>query len=303
MGGGTWTKKNLDAYAAARGFFMKADGKLDLDSKSTQEVYRNVCMDPSLKITGDTKRECRDTAEHPETVPVILALDVTGSMGMAAREVASALNKIMMDLYESVKDVEFMIMAIGDFAHDVAPVQVSQFESDIRIAESLDKVWFEGNGGPNPYESYTGAWWVGVNNTELDCWKRGKTGLIITIGDEPCNPIIPKDKLEGFLGVTVQGDVETGCLRKELEGKYEATHIHVNHGDASRARENHVRQSFGKYGVGVRVTDVDGISEVIVDLVKKHAGLPASIADSFGNGETGEKETADTETIVGDITW
>lgn len=300
MGSGSWTKKDLDVYASARGLSMKADGKLDFDSKSTQEVYRNARMDPSLKITGNTKRECRDTEEHPETVPVILALDVTGSMGLAAREVASALNKIMMDLYESVKDVEFMIMAIGDFSYDHAPVQVSQFESDIRIAESLDKVWFEGGGGPNLYESYTGAWWIGVNNTDLDCWKRGKKGLIITIGDEPCNPYLPKEEMEDFLGVTVQSDVETKYLRKELEGKYEVTHIHVNHGDNSRARENYVIQSFGKYGVDVHVTNVNGISDVIVDLVKRHAGLPASTADIFGSGETGD---ADTETIVEDITW
>lgn len=303
MGGGSWTKKDLDTYASTRGISMKADGKLDLDSKSTQDIYKVTALHPSLKITGKTMRECRDTEEHPETVPVILALDVTGSMGPAAREVASALNKIMTDLYGSVKDVEFMIMAIGDFSYDYAPVQVSQFESDIRIAESLDKVWFEGGGGSNPYESYTAAWWIGLHNTDLDCWKRGKKGLIITIGDEPCNPHLPKEEMEDFLGVTVQSDVETESLRRELEGKYEVTHIHVNHGSDSRDRKKYVMKSFGRYGVDVHATDVDGISDVIVDLVKRHAGLPASIADNFGNGETGDKEAADTETTVEDITW
>lgn len=302
MGGGSWTKKDLDAYASTRGLSMKMDGKLDLDSKSTQDIYTMSDLHPSLKITGRTIRECRDTEEHPETVPVILALDVTGSMGPAAREVASALNKIMTDLYGSVKDVEFMIMAIGDFSYDRAPVQVSQFESDIRIAEALDKVWFEGGGGSNAYESYTAAWWIGLHNTDLDCWKRHRKGLIITIGDEPCNPYLPEYEMEKFLGIDLQGDVETKELLEKVRGKYDVSHINVVHGHHSQDGDGQIRRSFGIYGVDYHSSTVNGISDVIVELVKRHAGAtPEPVPDFFGNGETEPK--AEPETVVGDITW
>ena len=46
----------------------------------------------------------------------------------------------MTELYKSVKDVEFCIMAIGDLSYDNAPIQMGQFESDIRITEQLEKV-------------------------------------------------------------------------------------------------------------------------------------------------------------------
>ena len=67
----------------------------------------------------------------------------------------------MTKLYEDITDVEFMIMGIGDLAYDNSPIQISQFESDIRIAEQLDKLWFENGGGGNDYESYTAAWYMG----------------------------------------------------------------------------------------------------------------------------------------------
>ena len=76
-------------------------------------------------------------------------------MGNTAVEVAKKLNEIMTNLYEEVSDVQFMIMGIGDLYCDEAPIQASQFESDIRIAEQLDKIYFEGGGGGNGYESYT----------------------------------------------------------------------------------------------------------------------------------------------------
>ena len=115
MGSGTFSASVFRDYSMttkARG--VKADGKLDLHGMSVQEVYKARHIATALKLTKDTVRECRDTDEHPATVPVILALDVTGSMGPASVEVASALGKVMTDLYKSVKDVEFLVMARGD---------------------------------------------------------------------------------------------------------------------------------------------------------------------------------------------
>ena len=52
----------------------------EYSTKSTDQIF----VQRSIKNEMDPKntiRECCDSTEHPETVPIIIALDVTGSMG------------------------------------------------------------------------------------------------------------------------------------------------------------------------------------------------------------------------------
>ena len=228
MGGGSWTSDSFVIYSCTRGMTTAADGSLDIKHLSATQVYKQNGLNPILD-PKNVIRECCDSDEHPNTVPVILALDVTGSMGQAAVEVAAELNKIMTEIYKSVKDVEFMIMGIGDFDYDDSPLQVSQFESDIRIAEQLDKLYFEFGGGPNPFESYTAAWMFALNNTRLDCWKRGKKGIIITMGDEILNPYIKGRYYREHVGGQDGTDIETSELYPKVKEKFDIYHIHVNH--------------------------------------------------------------------------
>ena len=197
MGGGSWTTKAYSTYCSLSGktydtitnTVLTASTSDGLASSSCQSFYKSTELDKALN-PYNVMRECLDTEEHPNTIPVILALDITGSMGQAAVEVSKHLNRIMTALYDKITDVEFMVMGIGDVECDLAPIQISQFESDIRIAEQLDKIYFEFGGGGNSYESYTAAWYMGSRHTKLDCWKRNKKGIIITMGDERLNPVL-----------------------------------------------------------------------------------------------------------------
>jgi len=118
-------------------------------------------------------------------------------------------------------------------AYDDAPIQMSQFESDIRIAEQNDQVYFEAGGGGNHYESYTAAWYMGSRHCDLHCWGRGKKGIIITLGDELPNPYLPKDYLNKVTGDHLQANVETPELYNEVIEKFNVYHIAVNDNHSS----------------------------------------------------------------------
>lgn len=287
MGGGTWTTSSFTDYinATCDCAFLADDGAVSYTrAVTTQDVFTARNIDAALNPKGVT-RECCDSDEHPCTIPVILALDVTGSMGSAAMEVAKKINVVMTKLYDEVKDVEFMVMGIGDLSYDRAPIQVSQFESDIRIAEQLDKIYFEGGGGGNDFESYTAAWYFGSRHTKLDCWNRGKKGIIITMGDEPLNPYLPHKALSAVCGDNLQGDIETSDLYKEVVEKFDVYHLNVIHGYDYYGSK--IKSTFCKYldDKHFRNVTVDSIASEIVDIVVNASNGNNTQVVTNSNGE------------------
>lgn len=289
MGGGAWTTAAFTSYSTSRGLDISytADGIASLDSKySVQDLYSSRHLQDVLNPYR-VVRQCCDSDEHPNTIPVILALDVTGSMGGAATAVAKKLNEVMTKLYEQVKDVEFCVMGIGDLAYDDAPIQISQFESDIRIAEQLDKVYFEAGGGGNSYESYTAAWYMGLKHTDLDCWKRGRKGIIITMGDEPLNPYLPKDELASVTGDGLQLDVETSELYKAVTEKFDVYHLAVDdRRNSYKYYKTDIIASFGKYldHEHLLTVTLDDIANAIVDIVSKSSNDITSVIETSAEG-------------------
>lgn len=272
MGSGYWNRNSFDNYSRGRGRTLRADGTID-GNYSAQEIFRSTNLDPALN-PYKVIRECCDSDEHPNTIPVILALDVTGSMGSTAVEIAKKLNVVMTELYNSTKDVEFMIMGIGDLAYDRAPIQASQFESDIRIAEQLDKIYFEAGGGGNGYESYTSAWYFALNHTKLDCHKRGKKGLIITMGDEPLNPYLPKEPLKRSTGDNIETNIETSSLYNRTIEKFDVYHLAVIDPKSCGSHyQDGIFRTFSEYLDKNHLIKVnlDNIIQTIIDIVTDFA--------------------------------
>ena len=268
MGGGTWTTQAYNSYVSNTRGIEATNITLD----SVNQFYVANSLDPALNPRGVKVRECRDSEEHPHTLPVILALDVTGSMGSACAAVARQLDKIITGLYEDVADVEFMVMGIGDFAYDKAPLQVSQFESDVRICDQLGKIWFERGGGGNGFESYTAAWYFALRHTDLDCWKRGKKGVIITMGDEPLNPYLPGKAFRHVFGHSGQ-DINTDEIYEQVIEKYDVFHIIIDDDDcSSKYYMEKNKSTWGKYldGQHLFVRNSDDLPEVIHDIVMAH---------------------------------
>lgn len=263
MGYGAWSQDSFKSYAAKQGRTVDHRG-----IASTQNTFTRRRIDPMLDPKGVT-RECCDSADHPESIPVILALDVTGSMGEACRRTAATINKIMTDLYKQYPDIEFMIMGIGDLRYDEAPIQASQYEADVRIAEWLDKVFMEMGGGGNGFESYTAAWYFGLYHTKLDCWKRGKKGIIITMGDEPLNPYLPASYLRDVTGDALQADVETPSLYEDAIKKFDIFHIAIDDRNCYQRYQYDIADSWGKLlGERFKVSTLDKLPDTVTECIK-----------------------------------
>ena len=265
MGSGSFTSTAYLSYSTSLGrSYDTSSGRV------SGQTYTARRIDKSLDPKKFEVRECCNSEEHPNTIPVILGLDVTGSMGEACSEVAAALGTIMKNLYEKYDDIEFCIMGIGDLAYDSAPIQMSQFESDVRIAESLDKVYMEHGGGGNEYESYTAAWYMGLKRTRLDCFdKQGRKGIIITMGDEPLNPYLPKSELNEAIDGNEEANIETSALYEQTRQKFDIFHIAVDSPrDCYRYNKDRIKDTFGKVlGLNFKVSTINELSHTIEECI------------------------------------
>lgn len=295
MGHGCFTTTSYASYSTSLGKTYSEDtGRI-----TGGQEFKARRIDESLDPRGFKIRECANSEEHPNTVPVILALDVTGSMGSACQETAEALGVIITELYKKYKDIEFCVMGIGDLAYDSAPIQMSQFESDVRIAEALDKIYMEHGGGGNRYESYTAAWYMGLHRTKLDAVeKQGRKGVIITMGDEPLNPYLPVRALNESVKGSEQSDVETKALYKKASEKFDIYHIAVK--DPANAYDwykDEIKESWGAViGDHLKVSTINELSNTVVEC----------ISDSIQRNGVGAEVEENKELLInekGEIGW
>ena len=286
MGAGVFSTKTYLTYSNSLGrTYNSSTGRV------SGQKFTSSSIDDSLNPQKFLLRECVNSDEHPNTIPVILALDVTGSMGEACSETAAALGVIITNLYKKFKDIEFCIMGIGDLDYDFAPIQMSQFESDVRIAVALDKVFMEHGGGGNRFESYTAAWYMGLHKTVLDCFdKQGRKGIIITMGDEPLNPYLAKDGLNRVINATEETDVETRDLYNKASEKFNIYHIAVDSPKNSYSYySKEIENSFGQLlGDHLKVSTINELANTIEQCITESIEGVSLVTTSNTLNENGE---------------
>ncbi|MBI5352211.1 MAG: VWA domain-containing protein [Chloroflexi bacterium] len=176
-----------------------------------QQVFQQKNCHPLMNPKGVRLRESRDGADHPQSLGIVFALDVTGSMGEIPRIMATQqlpiFMKTLMDC--NIPDPQLLFMAVGDAVSDRAPLQVGQYESTAELMDQwLTWSWLEGGGGGSGQESYELGLYFLATHTEMDCMtKRNKRGYLFMTGDEIPYPTLSKHVVETVIGDRLDEDL------------------------------------------------------------------------------------------------
>jgi hypothetical protein len=150
-------------------------------------------IDPSKRISSCSKN------------PLIIAVDVTGSMASWPFEIFDRLPLLFNTLVNYRDDLEVCFAAIGDAACDRWPLQVTTFASGFDLEQLLGSLYGEGGGGDAPESYGLFAHWV---NTHVEVPEADETPFLIVYGDVTMHAKVPKGQIEHYLGDSVQGDVD-----------------------------------------------------------------------------------------------
>jgi hypothetical protein len=263
MGYGRWDAADWAAHSTS------------ISSLGRSGIFGRSSLDADFDPSRIARRESRDSALNPQSTAIIAAIDVTGSMGKLAEIlVRTGIGIAFEELLRTrpVPDPHLLVLAIGDAWCDRAPLQATQFEADIRIAEQLRRIWLEGGGGGNSYESYNLAWWFAGARTAIDCFeKRGRKGYLFTIGDEEPTPALLRSHIAEFCGGGLEQDLDAAAALAMAERMYEVFHIVVEEGSHFRSHGSRVTAKWQEVLPPQRVIplkDHTKLAEVMVSTIE-----------------------------------
>jgi len=275
MGGGFYNESSRTLRASSM-YLGKTSDEIFTQSKE-RRIHES--MVPSKALL----RESRDSENHPNSVPIIIALDTTGSMGSIPEYlVKEGLPKLVSTIIQrGIPDPQILFLGVGDHECDRGPLQVGQFESgDEELDLWLTRTWLEKGGGANAGESYLLAHYFAANHTSIDSMeKRKQKGLLFTIGDEPGLKSLPARSVKEIMGKDVQGNFTDESLLESAKEMYDVYHIHINHNGGHTRAETYWKNLLGQHCLIINepeeVSEI--ITKIVIDNVKNNVSFNPSI--------------------------
>lgn len=259
--------------------------------KRTDDLFTSMGMHPSLNPYGAV-RESRDSPANPASNAIVIGLDVTGSMGMIADAMArEGLGTLVEEILarRPVSDPHVLVCGIGDAYCDQAPLQATQFEADIRIADQLRMIWLEKGGGGNCHEGYHLPWYFAAQRTQIDCFeKRNRKGYLFTVGDEEPPEELLAAQAAAIFGDTLERDLSAAELLTMVSRMYHVFHIVVEEGNYARGNLRGVMDKWSRL-LGQRVLrlkDHRRLAEVVVSAIEVNEGRDRDTVARSWSGNT-----------------
>jgi hypothetical protein len=291
MGSGGYRSKDWDSFSSSRAYHDPGT--------TTDDIYSHRSLHKDLDPKNFDMRESLDGDDNPNSTPLIVGLDVTGSMDAVLDVIArQGLKTVCEEVYnrKPITDPHICVLGIGDVECDHAPFQATQFEADIRIFQQLEQIYLERGGGGNDHESYILAWYFAKFRTKTDSFsKRGKKGYIFTVGDEEVTPEIPSDAFKTFLNDDDMRSYSASELFDLVYPEWNVFHIIIKQGSHARAAFKDVEKSWHDVIGNQRTIALDDhtkIGEIIVSVLEMASGK--SLAD------TAKSWDGTTSVVVGD---
>ena len=246
-------------------------------STKTHYDYKSRSMPKGMDPKQIKVRESKKSDPNPHPTPIIVGLDVTGSMGAVVEACRKGLGTLFDQIIDRhpVSDPHVLAMAIGDMDYDSAPVQATQFEADpVTIGKQVEELYLERGGGGNCHESYLGPLYFAAMRTDCDAFSENRKGFLFTVGDEEPQTVLTKDQIERFFGDQAKDDLSAAEVLDMIKTNWNYYHLIVMEGShASYNPDRTVRAWTDLIGQrAIKLTNHEKMAEVIISLIEVVAG-------------------------------
>lgn len=281
MGSSRFSASDYAAYA-------RSTAHLDHTTKFKAHAARPDFTPKEIRV-----RESVKSASNPHPTPVIVGLDITGSMGPVVDACHRALGTLFEEIIKRgpVPDPHVLAMAIGDMDYDRSPVQATQFEADpVTVGKQVEALHLERGGGGNNFESYLGPLYFALNRTKCDAFAEGRKGYIFTIGDEGPQEQLTAAHISHWFGDQAREDLTATQLIEAVNRNWHVFHIIVMEGNfqgygARTDRANaRWRELMGQHVI--MLSDHTKLAETIISVIEVTEGRDKDAVTHSWSGDT-----------------
>ena len=164
--------------------------------------------------------------------PLLVAVDVTGSMQHWPGEIFDRLPLLYQTLSQYREDLEVSFAAIGDATCDKWPLQITDFAAGQSLESRLAALHGEGGGGGGARESYElFAYWVLQRASAPEATRP----FLIIYGDEGFYPAIDPKQAAHYVGQAPPGQLSSSTVFQALAEGWNVWHLRKPYGGAQEA--------------------------------------------------------------------
>jgi len=249
----SWKGSKKYDYGSARARYDKAAASAGATGSRSFVTKRDADMslvDPLGKIISSES-----------TDPIIIGIDVTGSMSSWPAEIFDRLPLLYQTLAKYRPDAEFSFCAIGDAYCDNYPLQVNAFSKDINELEaSIKALGAEGGGGGQTSETYElfGNFMLEHCNTP-----KATSPFLLIYGDEKFYDTVNPDQVKHFIGDDMQDALNSKDMWGQLMQKFNVYFLQKSYGYGESSTTKEVKHHWEKSLGSQRVLDVPNAERAV----------------------------------------
>jgi len=261
-----WKKPGSYGFDSAKSPYLD---KLARDaSKKGPRTYTRRSS-PLKKLVDPKGKTISSDSENP----LVIAVDVTGSMASWPGEIFDRLPLLYQTLSQYRDDLEVSFAAIGDATCDSYPLQVNDFAKGVDLEDKLKALCPEGGGGGQISESYELFAKFMLEKCETP---NAKSPFLLIYGDEKFYNEVNPRQVEHYIGDKMQDPQNSNEVFKKLMQKFDLFFLHkpYGYGDESMTDASvvqHWADAIGKQRI-LELPNAERAVDVAMGLIAKNWG-------------------------------
>jgi hypothetical protein len=210
--------------------------------------------------------------------PIVVGVDVTGSMSTWPGEIFDRLPLVYQTLSQYRPDVELSFSAIGDANSDKYPLQVNHFGKGIDLESHIKALYPEGGGGGQGMETYELFGYF--MNTHCKT-PNAHSPFLFIFGDEGFYDQVEKSQVKHYIGDTLEKDVSSTQLLKKLTQSFDLYLLHKTYDGGDSQVVKQWSDAIGSERV-VRLPSKERAVDVLIGIVAKKWGQFGDFQENLG---------------------